>query len=118
MIPLYENIKMFRKKARMTQEELAKKTGYSDRSSIAKIEKGEVDLSQSKIKLFANALGTTPSVLMGWVSEDQSKKNDQLAELIVRLRRDVDLLETFIALSELPPEQYTAVKQLLGTLRK
>ena len=50
----------------MSQDELAEKTGYTSRSSIAKIEKGLVDLQQSKIISFANALGVTPSQLMGW----------------------------------------------------
>ena len=50
----------------MTQEELARKAGYTDRSMIAKIEKGQVDLSQSKIKQFADIFGVTPGHLMGW----------------------------------------------------
>lgn len=65
ILPLYENIRKFRKEKKMSQEKLAELTGYSDRSSIAKIEKGEVDLPQSKIFLFARALGVTPSELMG-----------------------------------------------------
>lgn len=65
MIELYRNIRDFRKAAKMSQDELAKKTGYTDRSSIAKIESGQVDLPQSKIALFASALGVTASELMG-----------------------------------------------------
>jgi len=48
----------------MSQDTLAHLTGYSDRSSIAKVEAGKVDLSQSKISLFAKALGITPGELM------------------------------------------------------
>ena len=65
MLELYENIKKYRKLKKMTQDELAKLTGYTDRSSIAKIEKGDVDLPQSKIILFAKALGVDPGDLMG-----------------------------------------------------
>ena len=43
-----------------------KRQGYTDRSSIAKIEKGLVDLQQSKIELFADALGTSVKALVGW----------------------------------------------------
>ena len=71
MLQLYENIKTMRKAAKITQEELARRTGYTDRSSIARIEKGEVDLPQSKIKQFAEALGTTPGHLMGWDAEPE-----------------------------------------------
>lgn len=66
MLVLYENIKNLREQKGMSQDELAELTGYTSRSSIAKIEKGLVDLQQSKIIAFAKALGVTPSELMGW----------------------------------------------------
>ena len=66
MLTLYKNIKRLREQLGMSQDELAEKTGYTSRSSIAKIEKGLVDLQQSKIISFAIALGVTPSHLMGW----------------------------------------------------
>ena len=61
----HENIKALREHLGLSQEELARKVGYTDRSSIAKIEAGRVDLSQSKISAFATALGVTPAQLMG-----------------------------------------------------
>ena len=67
---LYEKIKLLRKQKKISQEKLAALTGYSDRSSIAKIEQGKVDLSETKIKIFANALGTTPAYLLGWEDEN------------------------------------------------
>lgn len=60
----FENIKYLREKRGLSQEELATMVGYKDRSSIAKVESGLVDLSQSKIAAFANALGVTPAQLM------------------------------------------------------
>lgn len=68
---LYENIKYYREHRGLSQEALAEMVGYKDRSSIAKIESGQVDLSQSKIAAFAKALGVTPGKLMG-ISEDHS----------------------------------------------
>lgn len=65
----HENIKALREQQGLSQEALAAKTGYKDRSSIAKIEAGLVDLPQSKIAIFANALGVTPGYLMG-ISDD------------------------------------------------
>ena len=56
---LYENIKLRRKELNLSQGELAKLTGYTDRTSISKIESGKVDLPQSKIRIFAEALHTT-----------------------------------------------------------
>ena len=66
MLELYKNIKRRRQQLKMTQTDLALKMGYADKSMIAKIEKGNVDLPQSKILAFANILETTPGELMGW----------------------------------------------------
>ena len=70
MLDLYKNIKSLRLSKELSQEQLAAMTGYKDRTSIAKIEAGKVDLSQSKIIEFAKALGVSPSYLMGWNSSD------------------------------------------------
>lgn len=71
LLKLYSNIKRLREERGLSQDSLAKLTGYTDRSSIAKIEKGLVDLQQSKIELFAKALGTSAKDLVGW--EDDEK---------------------------------------------
>lgn len=77
MLDLYTNIRKLRIEKGLSQNELARRTGYTDRSSIAKIEKGEVDLTQSKIKAFAAALNVTPIQLMGWADSNavQSEKS-------------------------------------------
>lgn len=72
MLELYKNIKKYRELRGMSQDDLAKKTGYSDRTSISKIEAGKVDLSQSKIVQFADALGVAVSDLWEW-NNDYSK---------------------------------------------
>ena len=66
MSTIGENIRRAREKAGLTQDELAQKLGYKTRSSIAKIENGTNDIPQSKIAKIAEALNTTPSVIMGW----------------------------------------------------
>lgn len=76
MLELYKNIKRLREEKGLSQDELAKLTGYTSRSSIAKIEKGEVDLQQSKILAFARALGTTPGKLMGLTESDSSVSSE------------------------------------------
>ena len=68
----HENIKLLRESQGLSQEALAEKVGYKDRSSIAKIESGVVDLSQSKIAAFAKALNVTPAQLMG-ISDEPSR---------------------------------------------
>ena len=80
MLELYKNIKSRRVQLGMSQQTLAEKTGYSDRSSIAKIESGLVDLTQTKIHAFANALHTTASELMGWEDEDDKTPAPNITE--------------------------------------
>lgn len=72
MLKLYSNIKRLREERGLSQDSLAKLTGYTDRSSIAKIEKGLVDLQQSKIELFAKALGTSAKDLVGWEDDEKT----------------------------------------------
>lgn len=67
---LYDRIRLRREELKMSQEDLASKLGYKSRSTIAKIEAGENDIPQSKIKAFAEALQTTPAYLMGWSETD------------------------------------------------
>lgn len=69
MDTLYARIRERREALEMSQAELAEHLGYSDRSAIAKIEKGVNDITQSKIEAFAKALHTTPAYLMGWTSD-------------------------------------------------
>ena len=66
---LYENIKALRKARGWSQQQLAESVGYGDRSSIAKIESGKVDLPRSKIAEFAKVFGVTPAYLLGYSEE-------------------------------------------------
>ena len=58
-------INELRIKQNMTQDELAHAVGYKSRSTIAKIESGERDVSQTMVVKLAKALNTSTSVLMG-----------------------------------------------------
>lgn len=65
MSEIYNRIRMKRQELGWTTDELAKRMGYKDRSSISKIESGKADIPQSKVKAFAEVLGTTVSWLLG-----------------------------------------------------
>ena len=66
MLPVYDNIRRRRIELNISQQELANKLGYTSRTTIAKIEAGKIDLPNSKIEAFAEALDISPGVLMGW----------------------------------------------------
>lgn len=79
MLNLYKNIKKKRKELGLTQTDLALALGYSDKSMISKIEKGYVDLSQSKILEFAKILRVSPSELMGWSENNTNYEPETIA---------------------------------------
>lgn len=54
----------------MSQQELADRLGYTDRSTIAKIETGKNDISLNKFKELADALQIAPAKLLGWEDDD------------------------------------------------
>ena len=66
-------IKGLRESKKMSQAELAEKVGYKDKTAIAKVEAGKVDLPQSKISAFAKALNTTTSYLFADEEKEKPK---------------------------------------------
>lgn len=93
MLELYRNIRELRTRNHWTQEELASRMGYTDRSMIAKIESGKVDLSQSKIIEFAKVFGVEAGDLMGSVDSsidaERMAKNREFIELFENVPPDV-----------------------------
>ena len=84
---------MRREELGLTQEEVAKRCGYKSRSSINKIELSR-DLPLRKVEIMADALETTPGVLMGW---DETLKNfrDMIAvEALDLIQADENDIET------------------------
>lgn len=65
----------------LSQEEVAKRMGYSSRTSINKIENGR-QITQKIIVRLADALETTPAYLMGWTDDEFEIENrpDALTE--------------------------------------
>lgn len=61
-----ERVRQRRIQLGMSQEELAKKLGYTSRSTINKIENGTNDVGQTKVVDFAKALDTSIIYLMAW----------------------------------------------------
>lgn len=82
-----EKIKLYREIIGLSQEELAKRTGYAGRSAISRIESGARDLSQEKIKVFAYVLGVSPVDLLD-DRDDVSEERQELLNLLQRLDDD------------------------------
>ncbi len=65
MSNIHDNIRRFRQMRGWSQDELAKRSGYGNRSSIARVEQGDVDIPQSRIVQLARALGVSEAELIG-----------------------------------------------------
>ena len=75
------NIKKRRYELRMSQQDLADAMGYSTRSTIAKIESGENDVSQKKLQKFAAALDTTVEALIsGYVAPSPTATEETVSD--------------------------------------
>ena len=83
MSTIYTRIKERRQELGLTVEDLAKKMGYKDKSSISKIENGKADIPQSKVLAFARALETTTAYLMG-VDEEKEPSSLPAGAIPVR----------------------------------
>lgn len=106
-----KKIKQRREELKWSQRELCSRMGYSNHSTITKIEAGTVDIPQSKIVKFAEVLGVSVAYLMDW--EEVQKNNDDITDIIVKLRKDYEFLELVRTLSTLEAEQIKGVKQML-----
>ena len=129
MLTLYKNIRELRKQNGWSQEELATRMGYGDRSSIAKIEGGKVDLSQSKILDFARVFGVDASELMGddgVISSNDTEHAKAIRDLYLNLPSNIleeaendpqlmEFIQLFLKTSE---ENRPAVLQILKGLQQ
>ena len=105
MMTIGERIRAARKAKGMTQRELAERTGYTSRSTIAKIEAGVNDIPSSQVATFADALGCTAAYLMGQAAEVGGRKmsncyamcGDNRFEIIAKAKADL-LKSTNIAM--------------------
>ena len=105
----------------MRATDLAEKTGIN-KTTISYYMNGKTVPRSSKLYLIAQALNVSEAWLLGYnvpaERSTESKRNDQLAKLIVRMRTDSDFYETVAALADLTEVQYRGVKQLLTAFKE
>lgn len=65
-----KRIKKERERLGLSQAELGRLVGYSSRSTINKIEKGERDIPRDKVAKFAQVLDVNPAYLAGFTEDD------------------------------------------------
>ena len=91
-------IKARRQELKMTQRDLAARMGYTDHTTITRIESGKTDPPQSRVAQFAKVLGVTPGHLMGWDAEPEDL--GALAALVLADPGLLKLVQNYRALSD------------------
>ncbi len=111
-----EKIKARRIELGWSLRELAKRMGYANQSTVARIESGAIDIPQSKVVKFAEVMGTSVAFLMDW--EEVQKNNDIITDAVIKMRTDDDFLSLVECLMKLDAEKLSAIKQMALALKK
>ena len=111
-----ERIKKSREEADMSLNDVATKLGVN-KSTILRYENGEI----SKVKApiidgLAKVLHVSPHYLMGW--EEEQKKNDIQADIILKMRTDSTFMSVVENLYKLDSDKLETINQMLNTLFK
>ena len=101
-----EKIRQRRIELGLSQRDLAFKMGYTNNSTIAKIEQGKVDVSQSRVLQFSKVLGVSIAYLMDW---DSDSKESSFAEMTLT-EGELQLLDLF---NRVPRDQQQLVLQMI-----
>ncbi len=103
------------------QADLVRETGL-DRGAVSSYLSGKYEPKQKAIYKLSQALDVSEAWLLGYEvpmeRSTESKKNDQLAKLVAKLRADEAFYNTVVALAELDESQHEAIRQLVATLKK
>ena len=89
-----------------SQSELARRMGYKDNTTLTKIERGLVDVSQARVMQFSKVLGVSIAYLMDWEekqpaeSELSIKKKEFIRKVEGMSDAQLDRLEQILALVE------------------
>ena len=111
-IVLGERIREKRLEHGWTQPQLAERMGCN-KSTILRVERGEFDLTQSRIKEFARTLGTTPGYLMGW--EVPAEEAGATAAKVLKNPDTYQFVQDYLSLGE--ADQYT-MRLMMASLKQ
>lgn len=106
-----QRIKARRQELKLTQRELAARLGYTDHTTLTRIEADKVDLPQSRIEKIAEVLGVSIGHLMGW-----DQKPEDLGALAATVLRDPTMLKIVQSCVLLDEDDLTTVATLVVSL--
>lgn len=112
---LGDRIKAKREELGMSQDELAKRMGYSSRSAIAKIERGASDIPYTKIREFANVLNTNVIFL---IDGDKYYLNKETEKIAQEAYDNEDIKELIGLIKDMPPEKRKEYIDIMNKVNK
>ena len=119
--PISARLRIALNRSGKKQADLMRETGL-DRGAISSYLSGKYEPKQKAIYLLAQALDVSEAWLMGYdvdmTRTTESKKNDQLSQLVARMREDDEFFKAVSSLSDLDTAQFQSVVQLLTVLQK
>ena len=99
--------------------ELSERTGIP-KSMISYYLNGKTKPKADRIYIICKELGVSEAWLLGYdVPKNRTaeqKKNDDLVQVIAKLRKDPEFFEVVSKLASLPAAEYASIKQLLSAL--
>lgn len=114
-----ERIQQRREELGLTQDELAEKVGYSTRFSIVKIESGKSSVPTKKLDIFAKALHTTVSYLLGKENEDEYYYLNEDTKKVAKAAFENKDIKTLTELAmEMSPDKLKAYINFMQELKK
>jgi transcriptional regulator with XRE-family HTH domain len=111
-----ERIKARRQELKLSQREMAARLGYTDHTTLTRIEAGKIDLPQSRIVKIAEVLGVTPGYIMGW--EQEPEDMGALAAMVLKEPGLLKLVKNYSVLDESDRATVAALVESLAGKKK
>ena len=116
---LKERLRLALLDANMKPIELSERTGIP-KSMISYYLNGKTKPKADRIYVICQVLGVSEAWLLGYdVPKNRTaeqKKNEDLVQVIAKLRKDPEFFEVVSKLASLAPAEYASIKQLLSAL--
>lgn len=113
-----DRIRNTREEQGLTQTDLAKRMGYSTKTTISRIESSGDNVSRKTIERVAEALHVKPRHLMGWDDNEGYYINKETAEIAQRIYQDKYLSMVFDALEDSSPNEIKDFYDMLMVLKR
>jgi len=107
-----DRIRERRKELGMSQDDLAKKMGYSGKSAISRIENEGNNLTTDRVSKLASALDCTPGYLMGW-TDKETKTIEHIRKTLTNID-SVNPLDRVLKRAESDPEYKECIITILN----